>query len=371
MKKNDTAHTYHGVKNAFFFVNLVFDIALLLIFFLSGLSSVLKQFSFQFSSSVFLGNGIYFLIFAIGMYILHFPLHFFIDFVWEHKFQLSTQKFSQWFADDMKKSLITFIVLLLIVEVAYLLLDRAAGSWWIWAGFFWLLITFFLAKITPHVIIPLFYKYSEIENKELKERIFGLFETCRVSLKNVYAIDMSSKTKKANAFFCGIGKGRRVVLGDTLLENFSTPEIEVVVAHELGHHKHWDILKLLCVNAMTIFLGLFLVDKVLQYSLVRFGLERIDDVAFFPMIVLALMMFGLLSMPLINGYSRRIERQADQFSIQLTQKPDDFISTMRKLGEMNLSEFQPNRFIEFLFYDHPPLDQRIRWAQSIKSSKKE
>jgi len=206
-----------------------------------------------------------------------------------------------------------------------------------------------------------------VEDRGLRDKIFKLFQTCQVALDNVYAINLSSKTKKANAFVCGIGKGRRVCLSDTLISEFSPSEIEVVVAHELGHLKHKDIFKLLIVNALIILTGLFWVNKILKMSVNSFSLKAIDDISFFPVLAFVFVIFGFLTTPLLNGYSRFIEKKADQFSIEITKKPLDFISTMNKLGKMNLSEINPSRTVEIFFYDHPPINKRIAFAKSFIS----
>lgn len=366
MDTDSSASTYQNIKHISFFVGLLLDIAVLLLLFFSGATFLLKQHLLNFSANLFIVNGLYIFFFSLIMYVVHFPLNFYIGFILEHKFQLSNQTAGAWMIDDLKKTLLGFFVGIISIEAIYVFLGRFPETWWIFAGIFWLFLSFVLAKLTPNVIIPLFYKYSLLENQELRDRIKQLFQTCRVSLKDVYAINFSAKTKKANAFLCGMGKNRRVVLSDTLLSNFSTDEIEAVVAHELGHYHNRDIFKMLMVNALMIFVGLFLVHQFLQWALVHFGLSAIDDIAFFPIVALGLMFFSLLMTPLLNAFSCWIERQADQFSLEKTQRPQDFISMMKKLGEMNLAEWQPSRLVEIFFYDHPPIAKRIAFAQNWK-----
>ncbi len=366
--QNPQAPRYQKVKNYLFFVSLAIDIIILWIFFASGYSALLKNYAQGISSFAFIVNGLYLFIFSVIFYLIHFPLSVFSEFVWEHKFKLSNQKFHQWLWDDVKKSLLGFVVMLLLVETIYVLLRQFPATWWLGAGFVWLFISVILARIMPNIIIPLFYKYIPVENQELRERIFGLFKSCQVSLKDIYAINFSSKTVKANAFFCGLGKSRRVVLSDTLLNNFSTSEIEVVVAHELGHVKHNDVVRMLCINSGVIFAAFFMMDQILKKFLVASGLQRIDDIAFFPMLVLGFIILSLITTPLINAYSRVMEKRADVFSVAKTKNPMAFISLMKKLGEMNLSEFSPSWLIEMFFYDHPPIQKRIDYIQSIKLS---
>jgi len=356
---------YQRMKKHLFFLGLGLDLCLLLILLIGGYSVFIKNIAFLINEKPALAHGIYALIFSLIFYVLHFPLNYFSGYYWEHKFQLSTQSLAKWLIDDIKKSLIGLVLFVLLVEVLYIFLLKYPDYWWLATGGFWVFLSYVMAKLTPNVLIPLFYKYSDLDNAPLKEKIHQLFGSCNVALKNVYSINFSSKTKKANAFLCGLGKGRRVVLSDTLLERFTDEEIEVVIAHELGHYKHKDIIKMLAINSAVIFLGLFLVDQILKSSLTSFGFENIYDIAAFPLLALILIVFGFITTPLLNAYSRWMEVQADRFSIEKTKKAKDFISLMQKLGEMNLSEFKPSFLTEIFFYDHPPISKRIKFAQKF------
>lgn len=363
--QNPQARQYHKIKNYLFFVSLAVDIFVLGGFFFGGYSAALKSRAEGIFSSVYGVNAFYFLIFSVIFYLAHFPLNLFSGFIWEHKFGLSRQKLHQWLWDDLKRSLIGFAVVLFLVEIIYVLLGRFPATWWIGAGAAWVFISVVLARITPNIIIPIFYKYSPIDNGELREKVFALFKSCRVSLNDIYAINFSSKTAKANAFFCGIGRSRRVVLSDTLLKNFSVPEIEAVVAHELAHVRHNDVVRMLCLNSLVIFAGFFLTDMALKNFLAAYGPGRIDDIAFFPVLVLGLIFLSLAAAPLLNAYSRAMEKKADIFSVAKTKNPAAFVSMIQKLGEMNLSEFMPSRLIEVFFYDHPPIGKRIEYVKKL------
>jgi len=356
---------YHRFKNRLFFIQLIINFVLLIAFMLSGFSLALKNFSFQYSENFLIGNGIYIMAVAVIMYILHFPLNFVEGFTWEHRFNLSNQKFIHWLRDDVKKASLGLVVTVLMVEVIYVLLRRFPDSWWMGATFFWLLLNLVLARLMPNALIPLFYKYSDIENEQLKVRILELFKKCKVKIKNAYAINFSSKTNKANAFVCGLGNNRRVVLSDNLLHKFTDEEIETVVAHELGHYKNHDIIKITLVASYVTFLSFYMIDVFLKKALVWFQLERIDDIAFFPMLAAAFLVLNLFVMPALNAFSRRLEREADIFSMKTTGKPKSLASAFRKLGDVNLAEFEPNKFIEIFLYDHPPLAQRIKFVENF------
>jgi len=363
MGKNKKSQAYQAGKNFFALGGVLLDCLLLLLFFSTGWTFSLKHLSYQLSSNFFIANGIYIIVFSFGMYLAHLPLSYFSSFFWEKKFNLSTQKKYQWLKDDIKKSLLSLFMVVFIVEVIYTFLKFFPNAWWIFVGTFLFFLMFVLARLVPQFIIPLFYEYSDIKNEELKLRIFQLFEDCDVSLRDVFSINLSTKTKKANAMLCGIGTGRRVVLSDTLIRDFSMDEIEAVVAHEIGHYRHRDILKLLFLNSLVIFLGIFLIDYFLKYSSVKYGLQSIEDISFFPVLLLAFMVFGVLTTPLLNSYSRFVERKADLFSLDRIKNKTSFISMMKKLGQMNLAEYRPGRLIEIFLYDHPPLYKRIQFAE--------
>lgn len=359
---------YHGIKYRIFFAGLLLDVVLLLGLLFSRVTFGLKEAAYSAAGGqVVWGNALFVAGLGSVSYLIHAPLNYFEGFVWEHKFGLSNQTFLAWLKDDLKKSVLGLVLSVVLVCVIYWFLGRMEHGWWLAAGCFWLLLSFVLAKLTPNVIVPLFYKYKEISNEPLKQRIRQMFTDCKTTLKDIYAIDFSSKTKKANAFICGLGQSRRVVLSDTLLSEFADEEIEAVVAHELGHYRHRDILKLLVVNAAVTFSGLYLIDKILNSAGGYFGFNGIDDIASLPLFILVFSMFGMLLSPLLNWYSCRLEKAADRFSLQMTGKPNVFIAMMNKLGALNLAEFQPNRFIEIFFYDHPPIQKRIEFAREFNN----
>jgi STE24 endopeptidase len=253
-----------------------------------------------------------------------------------------------------------------MVESIYYVLRNFSSIWWIFASFFWLFLNLILAKITPLVIIPIFYKYIPINNEELKNKIFYLFNYCNLKIKDIYAINLSKDTKKANAFVCGVGGSRHIVLSDTLLNNFDNDQINTVVAHELGHYKNRDMIKLILLNSILAFVVFFLVDIVFKKSLILFSFESISDIAFFPLFSVYLLLASLIILPIQNGFSRVLERKADLFSLQVTRSPETYISALTKLGKINLADFSPNRFIEFMFYDHPSLSRRILFIRKFK-----
>lgn len=361
------AKAYQKGKDIFFYVDLVLNILVLTILMASGLSIHLRNWAASFTSHPWVLIAIYFSVFYWTVFVLFLPVSFFQEFTWEHKFNLSTQGPVPWFVDHLKKSALSFGLGILVIEAVFLFLGCFPATWWIWASVFWLFLTLVLSRIMPNVIIPLFYKYSPVPDQNLRERILEIFKQCDLKIKDVYLINLSKETKKANAFLCGLGKSRRIVLSDTLVANFTIPEIGAVVAHEIAHYKHRDIWRMIILNTAMTVVGFFLMDKFLRSSLPFFGIERLDDIAFLPVFLLGMIGLNLVGMPFLNAFSRWMEIRADQFSLKLTKDPGNFISMMNKLGMQNLAEFEPHWLKELMFYDHPSLARRIRFAEASRA----
>jgi STE24 endopeptidase len=231
--------------------------------------------------------------------------------------------------------------------------------WWLplAAGLF--IISVVLGRIAPVLILPLFYKVNPIDNNELKERIERLAKDAGIKVENVYKFDMSKNTKKANAAFTGLGKSKRILLGDTLLENYTQDEIETVIAHEMGHYKKKHIIKNIILGTVTSFLTLFIVAFLYENTIALFGYNSITEIAALPVLSLWAALIGLIQSPFGNILSRKFEYEADEYAVTATGKPLPYISTLEKLTEQNLADKDPHPFVEWFFYSHPSINNRI------------
>ena len=185
-----------------------------------------------------------------------------------------------------------------------------------------------------------------------------------MNVAGIFTFNLSKSTKKANAGFTGIGKSKRIILGDTLMEHFSDDEIETVFAHELGHYVHGHIWKNIFVGTLSIYIGLFITSKLYSASLEWFGFSTIDQFAALPLLVLWLGVYSVITSPISNVLSRKYEFEADKYAVKKTGNVSAFTSTMRKLAEMNLADVAPHPIIEFLFYSHPSIEKRIHAAEN-------
>jgi STE24 endopeptidase len=240
------------------------------------------------------------------------------------------------------------------------------GSWW-WLplGIGITVISTVLARIAPIVILPLFYTMTPLDPGPVRDRVLDLCSRLGVAAEGVFTFNLSKNTRKANAGFAGIGKSRRIILGDTLVGSFADDEIEAVFAHELGHYHHHHILIGMIVGAVSTFTGLFVASLLYSWSLQKFGYSGLTDLGALPLLVLWLALFGLVTGPLGNLLSRYHERQADAFAVEVTNNPRAFVSALKRLAACNLADPDPHPLVEFLFYSHPSISRRTRFLESL------
>jgi len=314
-----------------------------------------------------LASALYFIILAIGMSLILMPLNYYQGFILPHRYGLLHQKFTAWLVDRAKASALSFLLALALVVVLYWLLDNFPDSWWLWAAIVLFLLSLLLTRLTPTLLISIFFKLEPLTDKKLKKKLTNLAKRARAPILGVFTINLSSKSTTANAMLAGFGGTRRIVLTDTLLQKYNPDEIEVILAHELGHHLHKDIPKLIAVQAMMILLGLYVSNLVLKAGVIPLGFSGVSDVAALPLLFLLVAVFTMIITPLTNSYSRRVEASADGAAIELTANPRAFISAMTRLTNQNLSVADPDRWTELLFYDHPPYTKRVNLAKKYSA----
>lgn len=287
----------------------------------------------------------------------------------ERRYNLSNQKLRAWVWDETKGFLVGVLLASIIVEILYFIIRQFPQHWWIiaWAAFLGLFVL--MAQLAPVVLFPIFYKFEPLDNDELKSRLVGLSERAGTRVRGVYKWNLSEKSKKANAALTGLGNTRRIILADTLLENYSADEIEAVLAHELGHHVHRHILKSIAVQAGITLVGFWAANWVLHYAVDRTHMfVTVSDFANLPLLVLVSTVLSFVLLPALNAYSRYNERQADRYAFQSIPSVGPFISSMSKLADQNLAERTPSRWVEWFFQSHPAISRRVTaaegWARS-------
>jgi STE24 endopeptidase len=289
----------------------------------------------------------------------------FYGFRLEHRFNLSNQKLGSWIRDQFKGWVLGLVLGVFFAEIIYELIRISPQYWWIAAWIILLALVVFFAQIAPVVLFPLFYKFAPLQNEELKARLVRLGERAGTRVRGVYEWKLSEKSKKANAALTGLGNTRRIILADTLLQNYTNDEIEAVLAHELGHHVHGHMIKMIAVQAAVTLAGFWAANAVLRYAIDERGMfQHLADFANLPLLVLVFSALSLLLAPALNAYSRFAERQADIYCWKSVPDITPYITAMEKLSKQNLSENHPSRLVELLFHSHPPISKRIAAAES-------
>jgi Zn-dependent protease with chaperone function len=287
----------------------------------------------------------------------------------EHRYNLSNQRIRSWLWDQAKTWIITLVIGTVLVELIYWTIRISPQHWWMIAWVVFILLSVFFAQIAPVVLFPLFYKFKPLENDSLRTRLLRLSDRAGTHVREVYEWELSEKSKKANAALAGLGATRRIILADTLLQNYSDDEIESVLAHELGHHVHKHIVKGIAVEVVVSFFGFWITAEILRYAVDTRGMfDSLHDFANLPLLVLASTVMSFLLMPLMNAYSRSKEREADRYALESIPDVAPFITSMNKLADQNMAEREPSRFVEWFFHSHPAISKRIAAAQAWRAS---
>ena len=357
------ARRYNRIHRWLGFVDFIVGAAFLVVLLITGWSGWLRDLALRrgfqnYTLAVFL----YLFFLLLISKVLGFGFDFY-GFRLERRFQLSTQNFRAWLWDEIKGFLVGLVMAAIVVELLYFMIRQSPQHWWLitWALFIGLFIM--LAQLAPVVLLPIFYKFEPLDNEDLRRRLVQLGERAGTRVRGVYRWKLSEKSKKANAALTGLGSTRRIILADTLLDNYAPEEIEAVLAHELGHHVHKHILKSILVQAGITLLGFWVANFVLHYAVDHHMFEELSDFANLPLLAITATVLSLLLMPALNAYSRYNERQADRYAFESIVSVQPFISSMNKLAQQNLAERTPSRWIELLFHSHPAISRRVAAAE--------
>ncbi|MDO8549096.1 MAG: M48 family metallopeptidase [Ignavibacteria bacterium] len=351
---------YNNIKLAIGIGKGVISFILILLFVALGYSSILVNYLSEYFSNPYLLFIAFVFVTGIATSILFAPVNYYTEFYLEHKYNLSNQTFLKYIIEHLKGLFVSVLIGVPILLFFFYVLNEFGSLWWLPLAVGLFIISVVLGRIAPVLILPIFYKITPIDNEELKSRIEKLAKDAGIKVQNVYKFDMSKNTKKANAAFTGLGKSKRILLGDTLLDNYTQDEIETVIAHEMGHYKKKHIIKNIIIGTVTSFLTLFLIAFLYENTIGLFGFESITEIAALPVLSLWGAVIGLIQSPFSNILSRKFEYEADEYAVTATSKPGPYISTLKKLTEQNLADKDPHPFVEWFFYSHPSIKNRIR-----------
>jgi len=358
------ARRYNRVRRWLGIADFVLGLVFLVVLLATGWTGWLRDLAYRmgfknYSLSLFM----YLLLLLVISRVLGIGLDYY-GFRLERGYKLSNQKFRSWLWDEFKGFLVGLVIGTVVVELLYFTIRQWPQNWWLLAWAMFMVLFIVMAQLAPVLLFPIFYKFEPLDDEELRRRLVVLSERAGTRVRGVYRWRLSEKSKKANAALTGLGATRRIILADTLLDNYTPDEIEAVLAHELGHQVHRHILKSIFVQAAITFVGFFAANWALHYAVDQHMFEELSDFANLPLLALVSVVLSFLLMPALNAYSRFNERQADRYAFESIATIEPFISSMNKLADQNLAERTPAKWVEWFFHSHPSISKRLEAAHA-------
>lgn len=292
------------------------------------------------------------------------PIDFYHSFLLEHRYGLSTERFRHWVFDRVKGAALGAPLAFAASTCLYLAIWRWPGGWWAVVAAGYAVVVVVLTGLAPVVLLPIFFTFRPLDRPELRDRLIALSRRAGVAVSDACEWRISDRTKKANAALAGLGRTRRILVSDTLLARYSDDEVEGILAHELGHLVHHDIWRGMALHTVVTALSLLAASQALAVLVSPLGWTGVGDVSGLPVLLLTSGAVSLTLRPLANASSRRMERAADRFSIELTGNPAAFATAIERLGMQNLTEERPSRLARWFFYTHPPAAERVAAARA-------
>ena len=368
----DKSTRYHRLKRRTEAAGLLWGAILLVGLATSGGSPLLRDAARRLTGDHPYGAVVAFVVALLAAHeVVALPLAWYGGYALEHRYGLSRQGPGAWLGDHLKGTSLGLLLAVAGALIVYGAIAWADGWWWLLAGGLFATLTVGLAHLAPVLLLPLFFAFVPLRRDQLRERLEALAARAGTRVVGVYEWALGAKTRKANAALTGVGRTRRILVSDTMLERYSDDEIEVVLAHELGHHVHHDIWRALALESSLLLAGFLAADLALTRLGPALGIEGRADPAGLPLLAASVGLVSLVLMPIGLALSRSHERRADRFALDLTGHADAFQSAMKRLGAQNLAEERPSRVVQWLFYSHPPLEQRLaaarRWTAAHQS----
>jgi STE24 endopeptidase len=348
----------------------VFDALVLIAVLFSGLLPwAFGKFGFGTSTLAMAG---FLFVTGIALSIPGLPFAWYAQFKIEERFGFNTTSTKIWIVDRLKGLLIAVLLGYPLLVLVLKLIEWTGASWWLWAAAIVVAFQLLVMLVAPAIIMPLFNKFTPLGEGALRERLFALAQRTRFPTRSIEVMDGSKRSRHSNAFFTGFGRFRKIVLFDTLIAQLTEPEVESVLAHEIGHYKKRHIIKMLGVSIAGVFVAFAAIAWLARqpWFYHAFGFEHQTGFAA-ANIVPAILLFALLAetlgfwfSPLIHIWSRRFEYEADAFARDAMGEKQSLIQALRKLSEKNLSNLTPHPLYSGFYYSHPTLLEREQALQA-------
>jgi len=354
--------SYEAEKTRFSFISSLFGDIITIVFIFGGLLNIYNSWVASFDLSFVPSGLLFFLLLSYASTFFSIPFSLYSTFRIENKYGFNTMTPKLWAADFLKSLLLSTVLTGILVSTGLWLIQLSPDYWWIWVWCFFLVFSLFIMYISPYVIEPLFNKFTPIAEASLEDKIKDLMTKVEIRVSRVFKMDASKRSRHTNAYFSGIGKVKRIILYDTLLEKMNHDEILAVLSHEAGHWKRKHILKRVVATEVLSFIGIYIAFRILQTDFLT-HLFQIEKDTFVAKAVVLGFIGSIISFPFtpLGSYiSRRFEKEADRFSFHLTGNRDAMASALIKLSKDNLSNLHPHPLYTAFYYSHPPVVQRIK-----------
>jgi STE24 endopeptidase len=355
-------HAYTIEHNTFALVESVFSNSITLVFLYVGLLSIYTSWISSLSASFILQGMFFFLILSYASSLLSIPFSLYKTFKIENRYGFNTMTLKLWITDFIKSTVISTVLIGIVLVCGLWIIQKSPDLWWFYVWTFFFVFSIFMMYISPYLIEPLFNKFTPLEGDTLEEKIKAMMEKTGIRVSRVFKIDASKRSHHTNAYFTGIGRTKRIVLYDTLLNKMDEDEVLAVLAHEGGHWKKKHVLKMLIVFEALSLAGAYITFRVLKSGILA-EIFSIKGNTFFAELVILSVVFSIISFPftpLFSAFSRRHEREADRFAVDLAPNPGSLATSLIKLSKDNLSNLHPHPLYAAFHYSHPPVVERVR-----------
>ncbi|HTR96969.1 MAG TPA: M48 family metallopeptidase [Candidatus Acidoferrales bacterium] len=362
------SRAYNGTRVVLRLLGPVYGILCGLLLLFTGVSARYRDIAENLGHRRYVRVLVYFTLYSTTLFLIGLPLAWYEEFALEHQYGLSTQTLSGWWLDSLKGQATTVasVGVIPLLALAWRVVEAQPRRWWLWIAAGTLPVAIAAVLLEPIVFDPLFNKFTPLEDVALRHDILALAARAGIPARHVFQVDMSTRTRKLNAYVSGFGASQRVVIWDTTLQRMRRDEILYVTGHEMGHyvlHHIWKTLLALGIGAFAVFwLAAQLTNGWLRAFGGRWGIRAPADLAAMPVFAISLTIASLVATPAMNALSRREEHDADVYGLEITRDNDAAARAFLKLAQDNRSDPEPPQWIRLLLFDHPPLADRIRLA---------
>ena len=331
---------------------------------LPWLAASLEQVNFLIAGIVF------FAVIGLVEVSMGLPFDYYHSFVLEERYGFNTKTLKIWLSDLIKSMLVVIIIGTFLLCSLLLMVKYAGQNWWIWAWAIFLCFQLLMTILYPTIIAPLFNKFTPLEDSELNDSIKRLAKKEGLNVGGIYQMDATRRTRHTNAYFSGLGRAKRIVLFDSLIQSHSQDEILAILAHEVGHLKKNHIKKQLIIISFVSLLLFFMASKLLAWNVIyeSFGFSNMPCYVGLFLVGILWEPVNFFISPIGMAISRRFEREADFYSLGIVKTAKPLTTALKKMAKENLSNLRPHPIYVCFNYSHPPLLQRIEYLEAPEIS---